>query len=200
VHPDERGGVLVARAKTQDVVDVLVDQHNEIKRLFRELKSAKGERKEELFEDLVRLLSVHETAEEEVVHPIARRKIDHGADVVDSRLHEEQESKHALAELYDIGVDSPEFDRKLSALADLVIRHSDQEEESEFKYLRKNVPAEQLRGMAVAVKAAEAIAPTRPHPGVGQSAIANILAGPPMAVLDRIQDRLHDWRKSHSRV
>jgi hemerythrin superfamily protein len=190
----------VARAKTQDVIDVLVDQHKEIKRLFRELKSAKGERKEELFEDLVRLLAVHETAEEEVVHPIARRKIDRGAEVVDSRLHEEDEAKHALAELHEIGVEGPEFDRKLSAFADLVIRHSDQEEESEFKYLRKNVPAEQLRGMAVAVKAAEAIAPTRPHPGVGQSAIANILAGPPMAVFDRIQDKLHDWRKSHSRV
>jgi hemerythrin superfamily protein len=190
----------VTRAKTQDVIDVLVDQHNETKRLFGQLKSAKGERKEELFEDLVRLLAVHETAEEEIVHPIARRKIDHGAKVVDSRLHEEDEAKHALAELYDIGVDGPEFDRKLSAFADLVIRHSDQEEESEFKYLRKNVPAEQLRGMAVAVKAAEAIAPTRPHPGVGQSAIANILAGPPMAVFDRIQDKFHDWRKSHSRV
>jgi hemerythrin superfamily protein len=190
----------VARAKTQDVVDVLVDQHNEIKRLFRELKSAKGEQKEDLFQGLVRLLAVHETAEEEVVHPIARRKIDRGAEVVDSRLREEQESKHALAELYDIGVDSPEFDRKLSALADLVIRHSDREADSEFTYLRKNLPAEQLRGMAVAVKAAEAIAPTRPHPVVGQSPIANMLAGPPMAVFDRFQDKLHDWRRSHSRV
>jgi hypothetical protein len=39
----------------------------------------------------------------------------------------------------------------------------------------------------VAVRAAEAIAPTRPHPGV-QSAKANLLLGPPSAIMDRTRD------------
>jgi hypothetical protein len=63
-----------------------------------------------LFEDLVRLLAVHETAEEEAVHPTARRKLDHGEEAVENRLYEEDEAKRALAELYDLGVEHPEFD------------------------------------------------------------------------------------------
>jgi hemerythrin superfamily protein len=191
---------LVATQEEQDVVDVLIEQHNEVKRLFGELASAKGERKEDLFEDLVRLLAVHETAEEEVVHPIARNKIPNGDQVVENRLHEEEEAKHALAELRDIGVDSPEFDRKLSAFADAVVQHATREEKEEFRYLRENVSADQRQWMAAAVKAALATAPTRPHPKVGASAVANMLAGPPMAVFDRIQDQVRDWRKSHAKT
>ena len=39
------------------------------------------------------------------------------------------------------------------------------------------------------LRAAEAIAPTRPHPGV-ESPAAHLLLGPPMAVFDRVRDLL----------
>ncbi|MEV7805489.1 hypothetical protein AB0O28_21325 [Microbispora sp. NPDC088329] len=53
------------------------------------------------------------------------------------------------------------------------------------------------RRMAGAVRAAEAISPTRPHPGAGESATANMLAGPPVAVFDKIRDAVRDWRQSN---
>jgi hypothetical protein len=37
------------------------------------------------------------------------------------------------------------------------------------------------------VRAAEAAAPTHPHPGV-ESATANIVAGPPVSLFDRTKD------------
>jgi hypothetical protein len=43
--------------------------------------------------------------------------------------------------------------------------------------------------MASAVRAAEAIAPTRPHPGV-ESAKANFVAGPFASMLDRARDAI----------
>jgi hemerythrin superfamily protein len=186
----------VAKVKQQDVVDLLMTQHNEIKSLFSRLAAAQGTEKRELFEDLVRLLAVHESAEEEVVHPAARRSINNGDQVVDSRLHEEDEAKHALAELYKLGTDNPEFDGKLAMFRDAVLAHANREENDEFKYLRENIPAERLERMAGAVKAAEAMAPTRPHPRSGESAAANMLAGPPMAVFDRLRDAVRDWRQS----
>ena len=78
------------------------------------MRAAEATQQQELFEDLVRLLAVHESAEEEVVHPTARRKLDHGDEVVESRLHEEDEAKRALTELYDLGVEhpAPEQDRR----------------------------------------------------------------------------------------
>jgi hemerythrin superfamily protein len=188
----------VTDVREQDVVDLLLEQHNQIKSLFSQVAAAQGAQKRELFEDLVRLLAVHESAEEEVVHPAARRNIEGGDQVVDSRLQEEHEAKQALSDLYDLGVDHPEFDTRLTVLAEAVITHATHEENDEFRYLRQNVPADKLRRMAGALKTAEATAPTRPHPGAGESAAANLLAGPPVAVFDRIRDAVRDWSRSNN--
>src|SRR5205814_7092670 len=142
---------------------------------------ARGEAKRELFEDLVRLLAVHETAEETVVHPAARRKIESGEEVVEQRLEEEDRAKKELADLYDLGVDSPEFDARLEKFAAEVIDHASKEESEEFLRLRASVDADMLRRMAGALKAAEKAAPTRPHKAAPESAAGNLLAGPPIA-------------------
>jgi hemerythrin superfamily protein len=186
---------IVTTTQDQDVVDLLLEQHNQVKSLFGQLINATGDQKRQLFQELVRLLAVHESAEEQVVHPIARKQV--GDDVVEARLREESQAKHALAELHDLGVDHPDFDGKLATLANAVLDHATHEEREEFPYLRQNVSAEQLRRMAGAVRAAEAIAPTRPHPRAGESAAANLLAGPPIAVFDRTRDAVREWRESH---
>jgi hemerythrin superfamily protein len=181
----------------RDVVDLLQQQHEELKSLFNQVKSAQGKQKREMFQELVRLLAVHESAEEMVVHPEARQQV--GAQVVEARLHEEDEAKHALAELYDMGVDHPQFNTKLESLAQSVVTHAEREEREEFPQLRQQLPADRLRQMAGAVEAAEKIAPTRPHPGAGESAAANLLAGPPLAIFDRMRDAVRNWRESRGR-
>jgi len=62
-----------------------------------------------------------------------------------------------------------EFDRRLEAFQDDVIRHATKEEGEEFLRLRATVDADTLRRMAGALKAAEAAAPTRPHPNADLS-------------------------------
>jgi len=181
----------------QDVLDLLIDQHNQIKALFGQLGRAQGAEKRELFERLVRLLAVHESAEEIVVHPTAKRRIEQGEKVVEKRKHEEDQAKRELAGLYDLGVEHPDFDARLAKFAEAVIQHATREELEEFPGLRQNTSPERLRLMAGAVRAAEAMAPTRPHPHSGESATANLVAGPPMAVFDRVRDGVRDWRQSH---
>lgn len=183
-------------AQKQDVVDLLLDQHNQIKSLFsRVAGEPQGKQKRELFEELVRLLAVHETAEEEVVHPIARRNIDSGDQVVESRRKEEDQAKRELAQLYDMGVDHPDFNAKLTRLSEAVVQHADREQSEEFQALRQKMSKEQLTRMVGAVRAAEKVAPTRPHPHSGESAPANLLTGPPMAIFDRVRDAVRDWRE-----
>jgi hemerythrin superfamily protein len=178
----------------QDVVDLLRSQHNEIKSLFAEVNAAQGEQKQQAFQRLVRLLAVHETAEEQVVHPAARS--DAGDEVVDARLHEEDEAKHVLSDLYDLGVDAPGFDARFAAFEQAVLAHATHEEQEEFPELRRNTDPAQLRRMAGAVRAAEAISPTRPHPAAGENPVTNMLAGPPVAVFDKMRDAVRDWRQS----
>jgi hemerythrin superfamily protein len=187
----------VAVVGHKDVVDLLRDQHSEIKTLFGRVAAARGARKRDLFQDLVRLLAVHESAEEMVVHPVARRVVADGDQVVDSRLHEENDAKQALAELYDLGVEHPEFDRKLAALGEAVAAHAAREESDEFRYLRRNLPADRLRRMAGAVRAAEATAPTRPDPEAGEPVDVKPLSGPPVKVFGQVRDAVRDWRQSN---
>jgi hemerythrin superfamily protein len=181
--------------RDQDVVELLMEQHKEIKSLFARLARASGDHKRELFEDLVRLLAVHEAAEEEVVHPTARRNIASGEAIVDKRLQEEDEAKHELAELYDLGVDHPDFDARLAKFAEAVVHHATREETEEFSKLRQTLSDDQLATLAGAVRTAEATAPTRPHPAAGESATANLMLGPPLALFDRVRDAVRDWNQ-----
>jgi hypothetical protein len=178
----------------QDVIDLLIDQHGQIKSLFAEIPASSGAQKKRLFYDLVRLLAVHEAAEEQVVHPAARRKIDNGEPIVSARLAEEDEAKHALAELYDLGVDHPDFDVRLREFGEDVVRHATAEETEEFAQMRAKLSRDELVRMAGLVRAAEAAAPTRPHPATGESAAANMIMGPPLALFDRIRDAVRDRR------
>jgi len=178
----------------QDVVDLLLEQHEQIKSLFTEVKTAHGDAKRDAFRQLVRLLAVHEAAEEQVVHPAARDSA--GDDVVRARLHEEHESKKVLSALHDLGTDAPDFDSRFAAFERRVLDHAAHEEQEEFSQLRRAVDAERLRRMAGAVKAAEAISPTRPHPSAGESALGNLLAGPPLALFDLARDAVSEWSRA----
>lgn len=171
----------------QDVVDLLLRQHSQIRDLFLEVEEATGKARAEAFSRLVRLLAVHETAEEQVVHPMTRLRVHGGDDIVGDRLAEEHAAKETLAELERMGPDAPDFPHVLDQLRADVLDHAGKEEAYEFRYLRREVSAVELRAMAAAVMAAEAIAPTHPHPGV-ESATANTLAGPVLSLFDRTKD------------
>src|SRR3954462_5016875 len=181
----------------RDVVDLLLEQHDEIKSLFGQVQQAQGAAKQELFQDLVRLLAVHESAEETVVHPVARRALDDGEQEVQRRLDEEDRAKKELAELYDLGVEHPDFDRRLQAFAAEVTEHATREEAEEFLRLRGTVQADRLRTMAGALRAAEKAAPTRPHPAAPESGVGNVRPAPPMAVFARVRDAVRDWRRQN---
>jgi hypothetical protein len=86
-----------------------------------------------------------------------------------------------------IGPNADGFDTLLVQLREDVLAHAEHEERDEFPRLRAAFAPDRLRAMALAVRAAEAIAPTRPHPGV-ESATANLLLGPPAAIMDRARD------------
>jgi hemerythrin superfamily protein len=187
---------MTAQVQEQDVIDLLLSQHTEIRGLFAQVRSGTGERKRDAFQSLVRLLAVHESAEEQVVHPAARH--DAGDEVVDARLHEEDEAKHVLSDLYDLGTDNPAFDAQFADFEQAVLAHAAHEEQEEFPELRRNTDPEKLRRMAGAVRAAEAVSPTRPHPAAGENPVTNMLAGPPVAVFDKMRDAVRDWHQKNN--
>ncbi|WP_055478592.1 hemerythrin domain-containing protein [Sphaerimonospora mesophila] len=173
--------------RENDVIDLLVHQHSMIRDMFDEVAEAPDDGRAEAFRRLVRMLAVHETAEEEIVHPYARRKLDGGAAVVADRLAEERAAKRLLAMMDRNGPQHPDFLSNLDELRIAVLTHARAEERYEFPRLRARTSAMERRAMALGLRAAEAMAPTRPRPGV-ESATRNLLFGPPAAIMDRARD------------
>jgi hemerythrin superfamily protein len=183
---------------SEDVIDLLVGQHAQIRDLFIAVALSTGLERRTAFDRLVRLLSVHETAEEEIVHPLARRTLFGGEGIVEDRLVEERTAKAILAELENMDIDDPRFLGVLNQLRGDVLTHARAEERYEFVRLRDEFSENERRGLAAALRAAEAVAPTHPHPGV-ESAAKNLLAGPALALADRVRDLIRDAMKRPKR-
>ena len=175
---------------TDDVVKFLKEQHSLIKDMFEEVFSASSDdARRKAFTELRQLLAVHETAEEMVVHPRVRHEVEGGDIIVDARLTEEHDSKEHLSALEAMDIASKEFLDELKLFQGSVIDHAEREESEEFNLLQRELDAGDLERMAKAVLAAEAIAPTRPHPGV-ESAKLNFAVGPFASMVDRARDAI----------
>ncbi|MEU8075209.1 hemerythrin domain-containing protein [Catellatospora citrea] len=171
-----------------DVIDLLLSHHEQIKQLFGQVARAQGEQKQAAWRELKNLLVLHESIEQQLVHPLVARRVPDGEDLIESRLQEEQQATEDLTRLYEMGIDHPQFDDGLIELRDAVVEHAELEEDEEFGYLRDNVPTEQLIGLAAAARAAERIA-SRPHAEMPASGPQN---GSPAAIADRVRGALRD--------
>lgn len=172
----------------EEVVAFLKAQHNLIEDMFDQvLHASDPQAREKPFVQLRQLLAVHETAEEMVVHPRARSEQVAGDDVVDARLKEEHEAKELLSKIEGLDVTSKQFIDELTKLRDAVLEHAQREESEEFSKLQRQLDDNDLKRLGTAVRAAEAIAPTRPHAGV-ESAKLNFAVGPFASLLDRARD------------
>lgn len=172
-----------------DAITFLELQHEEIRRMFAQVQQATPDQRAEVFQCLVRLLAVHETAEEQVIHPAARRAAD-AETVVQARLDEESAAKQALADLEKMGVDDPKFDEALNTFRLMVDQHASNEESQEFPLVRAASDDATLATMGDQLRLAEKVAPTHPHPHGPDGAIGNMVVGPFVAVADRVRDVL----------
>jgi hemerythrin superfamily protein len=171
-----------------DVIGFLKAQHNLIEDMFDQvLHASDPHAREKPFVQLRQLLAVHETAEEMVVHPRVRREVDAIDSIVDARLEEEHDAKELLSSIEKIDITSQQFIDELTKLRDAVLDHALHEEKYEFPRLQQELNADELKRLGAAVRAAEAIAPTRPHAGV-ESATLNFAVGPFASMIDRARD------------
>jgi hemerythrin superfamily protein len=176
------------------VTDLVRRQHVEIERLIEDVEGGAGEDRADAFACLVRLLAVHETAEEEVVYPVVRLAAEEGDEIVDARTAEESEGKSLLAELERLGPDHEEFPSRFDDLRAAVLAHAKHEEDTVLPLLERTKGRDELVGMGIAVRAAEAVAPTHPHPHGPDGALGNLAVGPMAAIVDRTRDAIRSVR------
>lgn len=175
-----------------DAIQLIVKDHRELERLFKELERADRaeapRRAARAVRELVRELSTHAAIEEQWVYPALREA---GADtrVLDA-LEEHHAAKVLLAELETTAPTHPRFGSKLRVLADHVRRHVAEEEKELLPLLERSLDDERRRDLSSALERAKRAAPTRPHPAAPDTPPGIFVAGAVAAVYDRSRDAL----------
>jgi len=187
------------QSPTQTATDMLRGQHEVVKKMLQQMDQLEGSDRADLFDCIRANLAIHETAEEEIVHPRAKRISEMAEKVVEARLREEDHAKKALAELEKIGVDGEGFEERFVLFRASVVDHAEAEEREVFPLLESSLDVHELRDMADAIGLAEQMAPTHAHPHGPESVLGNVLVGPFIALIDKVRDKLHDHRKHTAR-
>lgn len=116
-----------------DAIKLLKNQHAEVEKLLRELVEigpGSVRRRKQAFERAADLLAVHATLEEKLFYPAAH------VEASEERLLEALELhlavKRVIADLMTLDAEDPTYGAKTRLLADLVLKHQDDEEEGIF--------------------------------------------------------------------
>jgi hemerythrin-like domain-containing protein len=123
-----------------DVVDLIMQDHREVERLFDELKD-NPEKRVGLVPVLTTLLSAHSRAEESEVYPVAAKEADEADEVAHSQ-QEHVEADQLLAKLAATDPESADFDKVLQNLIDAVSHHVEEEETKVLPGMRTNLSDE----------------------------------------------------------
>jgi hypothetical protein len=130
-----------------DVVDVLLHQHDRMRRLCALVREAEGADKRLLFAELDREVSEHELGDEAVVHPAAREGTAFADAVSVACRREEGDIGRDLAELRVLGVRDASFESRFAAVDRAIHEHTAREERDEFPLLRLYVSTQRLHMM-----------------------------------------------------
>ncbi|MGW7681754.1 hemerythrin domain-containing protein [Kribbella sp. NPDC054772] len=120
-----------------DVVDLIMQDHREVERLFDELKD-NPEKRPNLLPVLTTLLTAHSRAEEAEVYPVAASEAGEKEEVSHSQ-EEHIEADQLLAKLAETDPTSNKFDKVLQNLIDAVSHHVEEEETKVLPGMRSNL-------------------------------------------------------------
>lgn len=171
-----------------DVVALLRRQHTQIEGLLTTVADSTGTDRQSAFDDLREILARHETGEEMILRPLTRRAPG-GEKIAEGRMDEENEAKEVLAKLEKMHVDSEEFTTTFAQFRLDVLEHAHAEESQEFPIVESGIDLADREKARDRLWMAEKTAPTHPHPSA-RTTVANYVAGPFAAMLDRARDAL----------
>ena len=178
-------------ATTQDVVDILTADHNEMVELIGQIKrTPDAAERRNLADTVIAEVMRHSVAEEMYVYPVVEERVPNGSDQVEHDKEEHQEIVELMKEIEGLDAADPVFMERIEQLEAQLLHHADDEESDQFPQLRAHVPREQLVTIGEQVQQAKKLAPTRPHPSAPHSELFHKTIGPGIGMIDRLRDKL----------
>ena len=130
-----------------NVVDLIMNDHRELERLFDQLRNQPDTRANTL-PVMISLLTAHSRAEEAEAYPAATEA---GVDKdVEHSQKEHLECDQLAADLAATAVDAPDFEEKLTKLVEAVTHHVEEEETTVLPGMRNGLPTERLDALGEA--------------------------------------------------
>jgi hemerythrin-like domain-containing protein len=148
-----------------DALVLLKEDHQELKRVFREFKEAGPNAKAtkaRLVDKMIELLTVHTYLENECMYPQMRELV---PDITDDILESYEEHHVAdvlCTELSMMSPDDERFDAKTKVLIESVEHHIEEEESGWFPAVREALGRKELQSLGEEMIAMRAKAPTSP--------------------------------------
>ena len=184
-------------AGSTDVVAVLTGQHTEAREILAELDetvAAVAEITRDMagpFRRLVALLSAHEAAEELVVYPALRTRLQRGT-LAGEIIAEEDEGRRQLARLEKLAAGFFAFPDALAQFEQTLLAHAEHEERTVFPALEAGLSVEERARLGADVRYAEVKAPSHPHAHSPHGAIGHAVLDPVLATIDRLRDSVRN--------
>jgi len=129
------------------LIELLLQDHLVARRLLERFDDLPADSRTEPFRELAQTLSGHERAEEEVLYPVVRQRVEGGDELAGRRLEEQAEAEELLSEMRKADTASVEFMTTFANLRDAVLQHAEAEENSVFPELAAVVDAEDQRAL-----------------------------------------------------
>lgn len=163
-----------------DAIVLLKNDHQEVRKLFREFQAA-GEKatvlKGRLVTRIIELLTVHTYIENEVMYPQVRELLPElEADVLES-YEEHHVADILVMELYSMKPTDERFVAKTTVLIENVLHHMEEEEQDWFPKVRDRLGRKALQEMGAALLTAKKKAPRKPtQPSALHKALDAVIA------------------------
>lgn len=146
-----------ASAAKQNAIDLLIDDHDKVKKLFKEfekLSKKDDDSKVEIANQICVELTIHAMIEEEIFYPVARSAVNDD-DMMNEADVEHDSAKDLIAQIQSTGTDDEMYDAKVTVLGEYIDHHVKEEEEEMFPKVRKaKVDLEEL-GMQLMMRKEE---------------------------------------------
>jgi len=130
-----------SRKSTPDAIDLLIEDHEKVKKLFKEFeKLAKKddiEGKVEVANTICEELTIHAQIEEEIFYPAARAAIDDD-DMLNEAEVEHASAKDLIAQISGMSGKDEMYDAKVTVLSEYINHHVEEEEGEMFKKVKKS--------------------------------------------------------------
>ncbi|MDC0714108.1 hemerythrin domain-containing protein [Stigmatella sp. ncwal1] len=136
-----------------NAIDLLEDQHEEVKKLFKQyenLKDGADAERRKIFEKIADRLAAHASIEELYFYPSV--KAARTEDKLYEAVEEHLAAKRIIADLLQMEPDDESFDAKMKVLRESIDHHVEEEEEDLFPKVRKLLNDEQLLVLGIQMK------------------------------------------------